>query len=74
MLAKWQLSDSLFIDEARLSDSHEAWVYVIVHRDEGPQQFEKVVVHGPGGQDNLRLFHGFGPYPRAGVLTWGNTD
>jgi hypothetical protein len=45
------------IDRARLTESHEAWIHVIV----------------AGEEDSVYpLFCGFGP--RAGVLTWPNSD
>jgi len=58
ILVKHRLGNLLAIDEARLTESHEAWVHVIVLDED----------------DEPACFSGFGPYPRAGILTWGNSD
>jgi hypothetical protein len=55
------LSDSISVDRTRLRESHEAWVHVLVHREEE-------------NQHDLKIFCGLGPYPRPGILTWTNTD
>ncbi|WP_437729087.1 DUF6210 family protein [Sorangium sp. So ce861] len=44
-------------DRARLAESHEAWVHVVIE-----------------GESDWSPFTGFGPYPRAGILTWPNSD
>ena len=59
VLRKWKLTH-VRVDRARLSESHEAWVWVLVH-EEPPNPARP-------------LFHGFGPYPLRGVLVWTNTD
>jgi hypothetical protein len=46
------------VDRARLDESVEAWVHVVIHGDESPPP---------------SLFSGFGPYPRPAVLTWTNS-
>jgi len=61
VLEKYRLSSCISIDRSRLADSHEAWVYVNVEREER-------------SEDHLKIFAGLGPYPRSGVLTWTNTD
>lgn len=53
-----RLSRILQVDRARLSESHEAWVHVLVL----------------GEQAEWANWKGLGPYPRRGVLTWSNTD
>jgi hypothetical protein len=59
ILAKHQLSQVISVDNTRLTDSHEAWIYVsIINEDDGVAP----------------SFSGFGPYPRSGVLTWTNSD
>ena len=60
VLRKYRLEHCIAIDREEIEDSHEAWVHVLVTADEG----------GP----RMGLFHGFGPYPRKGVLTWCNSD
>lgn len=58
VLSRYRLSDFLVVDRSRLKDSHEAWVWGIVT-----------------GEQGVRCgFSGIGPYPRAAVLTWSNTD
>lgn len=59
ILVKHRLGGILDVDRARLTDSHEAWVYVIVLADDAAP---------------FPSFAGFGPYPRPGILTWGNSD
>lgn len=51
----------LSVDRARLAESHEAWIHVVVSGDESPDT-------------DLAIFAGFTPYPRNGVLTWCNSD
>lgn len=59
ILTKHRLDAVLEINRSRLLDSHEAWVHVMVLADDvGPAP----------------AFVGFGPYPRPGILTWGNSD
>jgi len=48
------------VDRNRLGESCEAWVFVNVLADED--------------RPNVSICSGFGPYPRRGVLTWGNSD
>ena len=55
--------DFLALDRARLADSVEAWLHVVI-RAPGPGL-------PPGGPDD-GLFTGFGPV--VGVLTWMNSD
>ena len=50
--------DCLRVDRARLRESHEAWVHVVLD----------------GSDEESSLFAGFGPYPRRGVITWPNSD
>jgi hypothetical protein len=61
VLERYSLGDIVTVDRSRLRESHEAWVRVIVEREEH-------------NQHDLRIFRGFGPYPRSGVLTWSNSD
>lgn len=61
VLARHDLSGFVSLDRGRLRESHEAWVWAFVTRDDGDGR-------GPA------LFHGLGPYPRAAILTWNNTD
>jgi Family of unknown function (DUF6210) len=68
VLEKYRLSSFISIDRSRLADSHEAWVYVKVEREE---PYEDILKRW---EDTLKGFSGFGPYPRSGVLTWSNTD
>lgn len=59
ILAMHHLSGILDVDRSRLVDSHEAWVHVIVFADDSGV---------------APSFAGFGPFPRPGILTWGNSD
>jgi hypothetical protein len=59
VLARWHL-DQVTVDRARLADSHEAWVHVIIDENKS-------------GNEELP-FHNFAPYPRRGILTWSNSD
>jgi hypothetical protein len=58
VLQKYSLGNIVTVDRDRLRDSHEAWVHVVVNREE----------------EHDSIFRGLGPYPRPGVLTWTNTD
>jgi hypothetical protein len=58
VLARWRLDRCITIDAARLADSHEAWVHVLVEADKDGE---------------LSLFH-LAPCPRRAVLTWSNSD
>jgi len=59
VLAKWHLHQ-IAVDHTRLSDSHEAWVHVVIdgEADRG---------------DGLPL-RGFPPHRLKGILTWSNSD
>lgn len=46
------------VDRARLRDSHEAWVRVLIYN----------------GNETYPLFTNFGPFPIRAVLTWSNSD
>jgi len=59
VLSRWRLPQ-VSVDRARLAESHEAWVHVLIHGD-------------AGGDGELPL-QGFAPYPRTGILTWSNSD
>ena len=59
ILARHRLGSVLEVDRSRLIDSHEAWLHVIVRADDCGLS---------------PAFAGFGPYPRPGILTWGNSD
>jgi hypothetical protein len=61
LLKTFNANRALKVDRAHLSKSHEAWVYVLISRDEDDN---------PG----IGLFANFGPYPRRGILTWCNSD
>ena len=61
ILKKENLYPQLSVNRWRLKESHEAWVFVTISRDESPES-------------NLSLFTGFDPYPRDGILTWANSD
>lgn len=61
ILEKYHLHGFLSVDRSRLRDSHEAWVWVSLHRSEQPKKAYSLVA-------------GFEPYPRSGVLTWSNSD
>ena len=61
LLAKRRLSTFISLDRNRLHESHEAWVWAMLTGD-------------GGGTPDCTLFAGLGPYPRAAVLTWDNTD
>lgn len=58
VLAQHQLS-CIVVNRFQLAESHEAWVHISITAEE---------------DDRVPIFHGFGPYPRAGILTWANTD
>lgn len=58
VLSDARLDTILAIDLGRLQESHEAWIHVLVHREES----------------KYPVFAGLGPYPRPGVLTWTNSD
>ena len=61
LLAQRNLSSFVALDRSRLRESHEAWVWA--------------AITGDGGDDGqVRVFSALGPYPRAAVLTWNNTD
>jgi hypothetical protein len=47
------------VDRSRLRESHESWVHMVLTGD---------------GPESAPVLRGFGPYPRAGVLTWPNSD
>jgi hypothetical protein len=59
ILANHRLDTVLQVAIDRLADSCEAWVHVRVLADD---------------LEPSPVFSGFGPYPRAGILTWGNSD
>jgi hypothetical protein len=59
LLRKAKLFPTVRVDRDRLKDSHEAWVHVIVAGDES---------------NDSPIFAWFAPYPRAGLLTWQNSD
>lgn len=59
VLRRCGYGDVIRVDRQRLRESHEAWVRVNVMSEGALQPV---------------LFEGFSPYPRAGVLTWPNTD
>jgi len=61
ILQTCSLGGAVAVDRQRLRESHEAWVRVTVNREEEND-------HG------LKIFRGFDPYPRPGILTWSNTD
>lgn len=52
--------DYIRVDRDRLSESHEAWVQVVVAPDTDDAE--------------LSLFSGLAPFPRSAILTWTNTD
>ncbi len=52
------LQRNVTVDRERLSESHEAWVYVIIDQPELAYP----------------LFEGIGPFPLRGVLTWTNNS
>jgi hypothetical protein len=61
------------VDRSRLTESHEAWVHVLVNEEEGPMV-------GSIGADmthvlqRLTTISGFGPFPLEAILTWNNSD
>lgn len=59
ILSKTKIFPNIKVDRKMLSQSHEAWIYVLIGDDE---------------PCDPPLFFGFGPYPRSGVLTWQNSD
>ena len=59
ILKNFNLFPTIRIERRRLTDSHEAWVHVIISGDE---------------PCSVPIFSGFSPYPRQGVLTWQNSD
>lgn len=60
ILRKYDLDAFIKIDLNKLIDSHEAWIHILIVEEDCI--------------DALKLFAGFGPYPREGVLTWANSD
>jgi hypothetical protein len=58
-LERAQLDSVFRVDRYRLSESHEAWVHLVLTSS---------------GTDAHPIFRGFAPYPRRAVLTWGNSD
>jgi len=67
ILGKYQLSNSIAVDRARLRKSCEAWVWVsIVKNDDAKTEVT-------GGM-SLGIFDGFEPCPLNGVITWSNSD
>ena len=61
LLQRYNLTDLIWVDRSRLSESHEAWIYVLIQGEES-------------GDQTSRIFTNFGPYPRSGVITWSNSD
>ncbi|NOK58775.1 MAG: hypothetical protein GFH27_549301n197 [Chloroflexi bacterium AL-W] len=59
LLTRIRLFPDICVDRGRLTESHEAWVFVSITGDE-PR--------------NPPIFSGFEPYPRPGVLTWQHSD
>jgi hypothetical protein len=59
VLLKARLFPAIRVDRSRLRESHEAWVYVTISGE---------------GSSAHPVFSGFAPYPRAGILTWSNSD
>ncbi len=59
VLVRWRLCP-VKVDLSRLSDSHEAWVHVILE--------------GASSEETELPFHDFHSYPRRGILTWSNSD
>lgn len=59
LLTRVRLFPSICVDRGRLTESHEAWVFVSITDNE---------------LGDLPIFSGFAPYPRTGVLTWQNSD
>lgn len=59
VLKKAGLFPNIQIDRNRLTESHEAWIFVIVYGNDS--------TYPP-------IFKGFEPYPKEGVLTWQNSD
>ncbi|MBV1774272.1 hypothetical protein KSF73_00945 [Burkholderiaceae bacterium DAT-1] len=57
-LARYRLDHCIQIDLARLNDSMQAWVYVLITQAES---------------QNHSLFN-LSSYPQGGVLVWGNGD
>jgi len=60
ILAKARVDQWIEVDRSRLKESCEAWVFVMILQDEK--------------DDGLSICSGFGPYPKRGVLIWGNSD
>ncbi|WP_346189422.1 DUF6210 family protein [Rubritalea halochordaticola] len=58
-IGKTKLFPTIRVNREKLSESHEAWIHVVVTGDE---------------PCDPPLFRGFEPYPRAGILTWQNSD
>jgi hypothetical protein len=58
VLQKARLGSVVRVARDHLHESQEAWVHVTVLSDD----------------TNIPVFHGFGSYPRSGILTWGNSD
>ena len=59
VLVRCGLFPAVSVDRQRLGESDEAWVRAVIASDEA---------------DPSPVFSGFAPYPRAGVLTWSNSD
>jgi hypothetical protein len=59
ILAEFRLAELVRVDRSRLSESHEAWVRVLMIGEESGE---------------TKLFQDLGPYPRAAILTWSNSD
>lgn len=59
LLERHRLSHCLEVDRMRLGESFEAWIHVKLTADE---------------DTSLALFSNLGPYPRAAVMTWENSD
>lgn len=60
-LVRVRLASEARVDRSRLSESHEAWIYLTISGDETEDE-------------DLALFAHFTPYPRSGILTWPNSD
>ena len=74
VLERWEMSDSLKVNRERLRESHEAWVHAIILKDEGDFEVDESDALDVLNTHGLSIFSSFEPYPRAGILTWRNTD
>ena len=57
------------IDRARLADSCEAWIHVVLQGEDAGAPVQTL-----SGAALPGIYGGFAPYPHGAALTWPNSD